>query len=113
VGAAGDIAAIESFFTLLPNDVRRWKVWVTREELRIAVVTWIERSYQRRLRQDALGRLMPVKFETIITTSTTQAAWAGLSPDRAPQRALLRRSLLQQVGDGVTGLIFERQGHSN
>ena len=43
-------------------------------ELRIAIVTWIERTYHRRRRQTALGRLTPVEFEAIITTPASQAA---------------------------------------
>ena len=48
--------------------------WATRDELRIAIVTWIERTYHRRRRQDALGRLTPIEFETIMTTPASQAA---------------------------------------
>ena len=48
--------------------------WATREDLRIAIVTWIERTYHRRRRQDALGRLTPIEYETIMTTPATQAA---------------------------------------
>jgi transposase InsO family protein len=46
----------------------------TREELRIAVVTWIERTYHRRRRQAALGRLTPIEYEAIMTSTATQAA---------------------------------------
>jgi len=45
-----------------------------REELRIAIVTWIERTYHRRRRQEALGRLTPIEYETIMTAPATQAA---------------------------------------
>jgi transposase InsO family protein len=48
--------------------------WTTREALRLAIVTWIERTYHRRRRQDALGRLTPVEYEPIMTTVATQAA---------------------------------------
>jgi transposase InsO family protein len=48
--------------------------WATRQDLRIAIVTWIERTYHRRRRQDALGRLTPIEYETIMTTPATQAA---------------------------------------
>jgi putative ATP-dependent endonuclease of OLD family len=34
-------------------------------ELRLAITTWIERSYHRKRRQRALGRLTPIEFETI------------------------------------------------
>jgi transposase InsO family protein len=55
VGAAGDNAAMESFFSLLQKNVLDRQTWATREDLRIAIVTWIERTYHRRRRQDALG----------------------------------------------------------
>ena len=65
---------MESFFALLQKNVLNTKRWETREELRIAIVTWIERTYRRRRRQDALGRLTPIEYETIMTTPNTQAA---------------------------------------
>lgn len=74
VGAAGDNAAMESFFSLLQKNVLNRQPWGTREELRIAIVTWIERTYHRRRRQDSLGRLTPVEYETIMTTPASQAA---------------------------------------
>jgi len=43
VGAAGDNAAMESFFSLLQKNVLNRRTWETRDELRIAIVTWIER----------------------------------------------------------------------
>jgi putative transposase len=74
VGAAGDNAAMESFFSLLQKNVLDRRHWTTRQELRIAIVTWIERTYHRRRRQDALGRLTPVEYETIAHTLVAQAA---------------------------------------
>ncbi|MEU2834672.1 IS3 family transposase [Streptomyces lavendulae] len=74
VGAAADNAAMESFFSLLQKNVLDRRKWATREELRIAVVTWMERTYHRRRRQAALGRLTPVEFETVMTTPALQAA---------------------------------------
>ena len=65
VGAAGDNAAMESFFALLQKNVLNRQRWRTREELRLAIVTWIERTYHRRRRQRALGKLTPIEFETI------------------------------------------------
>ena len=73
-GSAGDNAAMESFFSLLQKNVLDRRRWDTREQLRIAIVTWIERTYHRRRRQDALGRLTPVEFEAIMTTPANQAA---------------------------------------
>ena len=74
VGSAADNAAMESFFSLLQKNVLNGKRWATREELRIAIVTWIERTYHRRRRQEALGRLTPVEFEAIMTPTTALAA---------------------------------------
>jgi transposase InsO family protein len=74
VGAAGDNAAKESFFSLLQKNVLDRRTWATREDLRIAIVTWIERTYHRRRRQDALGRLTPIEYEIIMTKPATQAA---------------------------------------
>jgi transposase InsO family protein len=74
VGAAGDNAAMESFFALLQNNVLDRQRWTTRDELRIAIVTWIERSYHQRRRQAALGRLTPLEYETIMTPHTALAA---------------------------------------
>ena len=72
VGSAGDNAAMESFFALLQKNVLDRQRWATRDELRIAIVTWIERTYHRRRRQAALGRLTPIEYETIMTTTATR-----------------------------------------
>ena len=74
VGACGDNAAMESFFALLQKNVLDRRSCATREDLQIAIVTWIERTYHRRRRQDRLGRLTPIEFETIMTTPAIQAA---------------------------------------
>ena len=92
VGAAGDNAAMESFFSLLQKNVLDRRSWATREELRIAIVTWLERTYhRRRRRQSALGRLTPIEFETIMTAPATQAACPNLSPVRAANSSALTR----------------------
>jgi putative transposase len=65
VGACADNAAMESFFALLQKNVLNTKRWKTREELRLAIVAWIERTYHRRRRQRGLGKLTPIEFETI------------------------------------------------
>ncbi len=73
VGAAGDNAAMESFFGLLQNNVLDRRSWATRDQLRTAIVTWIERTYHRRRRQRPLGKLTPIEFETIMTPPANQA----------------------------------------
>ena len=65
VGACGDNAAMESFFALLQKNVLDRQRWTTRQDLRLAIVTWIERTYHRRRRQTRLGRLTPIEFETL------------------------------------------------
>ncbi len=74
VGAAGDNAAMESFFGLLQNNVLNRRSWTTREQLRVAIVSWIERTYHRRRRQHRLGRLTPIEFEATMNTSAALAA---------------------------------------
>lgn len=74
VGTAADNAAMESFFALLQKNVLNTRSWATRDELRIAIVVWIERTYNQRRRQPRLGRLTPVEYETIMTQPAAQAA---------------------------------------
>jgi len=74
VGSAGDNAAMESFFALLQRNVFDRRRWATRNELRIEIVTWIERTYHRRRRQARLGRSTPIEFEIIMTPKTATAA---------------------------------------
>ena len=73
VGAAGDNAAMESFFSLLQKNVLDRRRWDTR------------RSYGSRSSPGSnapttasppsrLGRLTPIEFEAIMTTPASQAA---------------------------------------
>ena len=74
VGACGDNAAMESFFSLLQKNVLDRQRWHTRHELRLAIVQWIEGTYHRKRRQRRLGKLTPVEFETIMKKSVDLAA---------------------------------------
>jgi len=74
VGAAGDNAAMESFFSLLQKNVLDRKRWRTREDLRIAIITWIERTSHRRRRQARLDQLTPIEYETIMNPAVSLAA---------------------------------------
>ena len=68
VAAAGDNAAMESFYALLQKNVlNRRRRWRTRSELASEIVVWIEHTYNRRRRQRALGKLAPVEFELAFT----------------------------------------------
>jgi putative transposase len=73
VGACADNAAMESFFSLLQKNVLDGQRWLTRQELRLAITTWIERTYHRRRRQRRLGKLTPIEYETINRTALTAA----------------------------------------
>jgi len=73
VGACADNAAMESFFALLQKNVLDRQRWATRDQLRLAIITWIERTYHRRRRQRRLGRLTPIEFELLHTPVATAA----------------------------------------
>jgi putative transposase len=61
VASAADNAAIESFHSLLQKNVLNTRRWETKEELRLAIVTWIEKKYHRQRRR----KLTPVEFEAL------------------------------------------------
>ena len=73
VAAAGDNAAMESFFSLLQKNVLNQHPWRTRSELRYAIVTWIEHTYNRRRRQRILGKLTPVEYELAFAFASGEA----------------------------------------
>jgi len=72
-GACGDNAAIESFFALLQKNVLDRHHWQTRDQLRLAIITWIERTYHRRRRQRRLGKLTPIEYEMLFTKAALAA----------------------------------------
>ena len=74
VASCGDNAARESFFSLLQKNVLNTRSRTTRQELRIAIAIWTERTYHRRRWQARLGRLTPMEFEATMNTPTTLAA---------------------------------------
>src|SRR5207245_6701129 len=67
VASAGDNAAMESFWSLLQTNVLNQHRWRTRQDLRLAIVVWIEKKYHRQRGQDALGGLTPIEYEATIT----------------------------------------------
>ena len=67
VAAAGDNAAMESFNSLLQKNVLNRQQWKTRDDLRYAIIHWVEHTYNRRRRQRRLGRLTPVEYELAFT----------------------------------------------
>lgn len=74
VGACGDDAAMEWFFALLQKNVLGHQSWRTRDQLRLAIVSWIEGKCHRKRRQRGLGKLAPVEFELVMTPAAKLAA---------------------------------------
>ena len=64
----------QSFWSLLQTNVLNQQRWTTRQELRLAIVVWIERKYHRQRAQDTLGGLTPIEFEAKLTKPLTLAA---------------------------------------
>ena len=50
------------------------QTWANRDELRLEIIIWIERTYNRRRRQRRLGRLTPVEFELALNNNSEFAA---------------------------------------
>jgi transposase InsO family protein len=65
---------MESFFALLQKNVLNRQRWLTREELRLAIITWIEGTCHRKRRQRRLGKLTPIEYETTINPQAALAA---------------------------------------
>lgn len=74
VGACADNAAMENWFSLLQKNVLNQRSWDTREQLRLAIVHWIEARYHRRRRQRRLAKLTPIEFEAICESGF---GWSG------------------------------------
>ena len=73
VASAADNAAMESFHSLLQKNVfDQQRTWESPEQLHLAIVTWIEHTYNNRRRQRRLGKLTPVEFE--LAFAATHAA---------------------------------------
>ena len=63
-----------SFFALLQKNVLNRRRWQSFDQLRLAIVSWIERTYHRRRRQARLGKLTPVEFEMVQSVQAAAAA---------------------------------------
>ena len=74
VASAGDNAAMESWHALLQKNVLNRRRWTTRDQLHEAIVFGIERTYDRRRRQRALGKLTPVEYELAFTARAAPVA---------------------------------------
>lgn len=85
VGAYGDNAAMESSVALLQKNVLDRQQWSTREQLRLAIVTWIEKTSHRKRR---LVKLTPSNLRQSTgphprpesLNPTSQLKWGGAVP---------------------------------
>jgi transposase InsO family protein len=67
--------------------------WTTREQLRLPILAWTEKTYHRRRRQDGLGRLTPIEFETSTRPLTRP------EPTIRPSQRKSRQSLTFELTD--------------
>ena len=63
-GGPHDNGVMESFFATLQTELLDRTSWRKREQLRTAIIYWIEVTYNRRRRHSSLDMLTPQKFET-------------------------------------------------
>lgn len=71
--AYGDNAAMESLFSLLQKNLLDRKGGATKEELLLAIVTWLEKTCHCKHRQRPIGRHTPVQFK-ILEKATAEVA---------------------------------------
>ena len=104
-GAAsvGDNVAMESFFALLQKNVLNKRYRNAREELRLAGVTLIERTYHRRRRQRGLGKPIPIEFETIYTQTAN-------APYR-PGRKITMGEFIEKMKDLKSRVVMKQDAH--
>lgn len=65
--------AVMGPFSLLQKNVVNKQRWQSKQELRLEIVTWIERTHHHRRRQRRHRRLTPIEFEIV----NGEAAHAG------------------------------------
>lgn len=73
-GTAADNPAVESSFSLLQKNVLNRRRWASRDQLRAAIIWWIERTYHRRRGQARLARLTTIEHEAKLNQALTRAA---------------------------------------
>ena len=73
VASAGDNAASEPVFSLLQKSVLNRQPWNEHDQLRNAIITWVESTYKHHRRQRALGKLTPAELEALIGYRTSES----------------------------------------
>lgn len=92
VTSSADDAVMKSFFALLQKNVLHSRR-DTYEQLRLALVTWTERTYHHRRRQRALGELTPIE---------TRDHQPGRSRGLETTPEVSTRSQHSRIRDGLT-----------
>lgn len=59
---------------LLQGENLNRKRWRTKHELRVAIVTWVERAHRRSRRQARLGRLISIEYKTVLNLAVSLVA---------------------------------------
>lgn len=97
VGACGDNAAMDSFFALVQKNILDRQRWSTREQLRLALVTWIEKTYHRDAVNDASASSLRSSLRQSTgphtrpesPNPTSQPKWGAVPPARAKRSGTL------------------------
>jgi putative transposase len=71
VTSAAENAAFELCHSLLQKNVLNTRRWETREELRLAIITWIDKKYHRQRRKRRLGKMTLVEFRALDKATRT------------------------------------------
>ncbi len=58
-----DNSIVESFFASLEYGLIARRIWKTKTELQLVIVTWIETCYNPRRCHSGLGQMSPINFE--------------------------------------------------
>ena len=69
VASIVDSAAMGSLLGLLPRNISKRLYWTTRDELRLAIVIWIELLCHRQRIEATQGRQAPLELELIHNAS--------------------------------------------
>ncbi len=77
VASAGDNAAMESFSSLLQKHVLNRQPRPECDQLRSAIITWVELTYNHCRRQRAFGKIALAELEAVIGWNIVAAAGCG------------------------------------
>jgi hypothetical protein len=97
-GDAYDNAACESVISTLKNEPINRQTWTSRDQARLAVVSYIETFYNPRRRHSALGYRSTMEYENMTQEASANAAAAQPQRDLPPVWWSRVSRVLQQQG---------------